>query len=259
MLLPLFALLSAVPLLTLAAGLVALWALRRRAGRLRPAWLLGVLLLSMGVDAPEEEPSWFDPGAAPPAHHTIEAGLGVGSYQTCSGPHRYGQVGAMYRYTAPLGPHTAFTAAGGGYGAVDDDALAGAARGAVGLEHRWVGGEVGLIVGRLHHEAPLETPILPAASLRIGPRDIVFVDASVMDQSPGPLPGPFVEAGMGVALPSLGNAWEPFRLRAGISGAGFYLAPSFPVGEAANVELVGAYGDSHTWAATARVRLHRGD
>lgn len=254
----LFQILSVLPILTVAGAIVGVWLLRRRPGRLRPVWLLGFGTLLVAADATElpDPPSPWGAGEAMPAHHTIEGGFGGGSYQTCSGSRRYGLGGAMYSYTTPISQQTNVVVSGGLFGGIDGTAGNGGGRASVGFEHRWIGGSIGAVGGYLHRESVLDAPILPTATLRLGPRDMVFLDASFADQSPGPIPGPIAELGAGIAFPKLGNSWEPLRIRAGLNMQGIYVAPSFPVGDIANVEVMGAYGDSATWGGSAVVRFH---
>ncbi len=260
MLAPLLQLFAAVPLATLGLVMVAAWLVRRRPGRLRHAWIVGFGALLVAADEVEELPlpdaNPIPPGGeAIPARHTMEVGLGGGSFQTCAGPRTYGDVGAMYRYTTPISAQTNLTAAAGTYVAYSDEA-SGGLRASVGLEHRWMGGSLGLMAGSLRREDTLESPVMPTASLRLGPRDMIFAEAGILDESPAPLPGPLMALGAGVAFPKLGNSWEPLRIRAGVSGMGAYLSPSFPIGEFGNVEIVGAYGDPATWGVSGVLRVH---
>jgi hypothetical protein len=254
MLTPLLQILATAPLIGVAAVFFVTWAIRRRPGRLRPAWLLGFGTLLVAADATEPLP-WLDAGTAAPAHHTLDVGMGGGSYQTCGGPRTYGDVGAMYRYETPISSQTSVAISAGAYGGSDGGEYNGAGRLSLGLEHRWIGGGLGVVAGALHRESPLGTPVLPTASLRLGPRDKIWIEGSFLDTSPAPLPGVGFTVGAGVAFPRLGNQWEPLAIRGGMSLQGAWLAPSFPVGENATLEVVGAYGDRSTWGATVRIRL----
>lgn len=247
-------LLFTVPLLLVAGVVVATWLLRRRPGRLRPAWILGFGALLLAADPAGSPPLPGEPSPGP--HHTIEAGFGAGGYQTCGGARTYAGMGAMYRYTTPISDQTDLVVGGGGYRVVDGADLTGGVRAEVGLEHRWIGGAVGGLAGRLSRTDTVDARVLPAARLRLGPRDVFFLEANLLDGDPMPLPGPWFEVGAGVAFPALGNRWEPLGVRAGLNAGGVYLAPSLPLGEAGNLEVMGAYGDPDTWGASARVRLH---
>jgi hypothetical protein len=260
----LFALLAAVPLLTLGLTISGFWLLRRRQRRLRHAWLVGFVGLLVAADEveelplPEPSPIWHA-GSATPAQHSVEIGGGGGAFQTCAGVRHYGDLGAMYRYSTPISDQTNLTVAAGGYGAYTPgyvDAWSGAGRASVGLEHRWIGGAIGVMAGLPSRADTVASYVLPTASLRIGPRDMVFVDANLFDANPTPLPGPMFEVGAGLAFPALGNKWEPLRFRAGVSGMGVYFAPTIPLGDLGNLELTGAYGDPATWGASARLKLH---
>lgn len=264
MILALFQLFAAVPVVTVLLVVVGTWLLRRRAGRPRHAWIVGIGTLLVAADAAEEveplplpEPKpWLSGGTAIPARHTVEFGGGGGQFQTCAGPRTYADVGAMYRYTTPISAQTNLTASAGSYGALSWGTPSGGVRGSVGLEHRWIGGSVGVLAGALKREDTVDAPVLPTATLRLGPRDMVFLDANLFDVSPAPLPGAVLELGGGVAFPKLGNRWEPFRVRAGMSLAGVYVAPTIPLWQVGNVDVIGAYGDPSTWGVSARIRLH---
>lgn len=260
----LFQLFAAVPVVTVLLVVVGTWLLRRRPGRLRHAWIVGIGTLLVAADAAEEieplplpEPQpWLSGGRAVPARHTVEFGGGGGQFQTCAGPRSYADVGAMYRYTTPISAQTNLTASAGSYGALSWGTPSGGVRGSVGLDHRWAGGSVGVLAGALSRADTVDARVMPTATLRLGPRDMFFLDASVLDISPAPLPGPIVEAGAGVAFPKLGNRWEPFRVRGGVSGSGVYLSPTIPLWDLGNIDVIGAYGDPSTWGVSARVRLH---
>ncbi|MDP2314000.1 MAG: hypothetical protein Q8P41_13920 [Pseudomonadota bacterium] len=268
MILALFELLAAVPLLTLLLVTLTTWLVRRRPGRVRHAWLVGIIALLVAADEVEElplpEPTPGGAGGqALSERHTVEFGVGGGQFQTCAGVRQYGDLGATYRYTTPISAQTNLTVSGGGYAAFSGIANepgvtpSGAVRGSVGLEHRWAGGSVGVIAGAPMREDTITgTPVLPTATLRIGPRDMFFVDANLFDVSPAPLPGPLLELGVGIAFPRYGNQWEPLRLRGGVSGMGVFLSPTLPVGEIGNLDITGAYGDPNTWGVSARMRLH---
>lgn len=247
-------LLATAPILGVFTVFLAAWLLRRRQRGLRPAWLLGFGSVLVAADATEPVP-WLDPGTARPANHTLDVGMGGGSYQTCGGPRTYGDVGAMYRYETPISGQTDFTVSAGAYGGNDGGDLNGAGRLSVGLEHRWIGGSVGAVGGLLQRENPIGLPVYPTASLRLGPRDKIWIEGSFLDTSPAPLPGVGFSLGAGVAFPRLGNQWEPFTVRGGFSLQGAWLAPSFPVGENVSLEVLGAYGDQSTWGTAVRIRL----
>ena len=263
----LFQIFAAVPILTLALVVVTAWALRRRPGRVRHGWVVGFLALLVAADTAEELPlpdpdpepaEGGSPSPAVPRRHSIELGMGAGQFQTCSGARTYGDVGAMYRYTTPISRETNATAAGGGYLAYQDGGtqVSGGGRASVGLEHRWAGGEVGLMFGALERESALGSVVVPTLEARLGPRDMFFVEAGLFTESPAPLPGPVAHGGVGFAFPALGNSWEPLVVRAGINGLGFYVAPTVPVGGLGNVEISVAYGDVSNWGASALLRLH---
>jgi hypothetical protein len=260
MLTALLHLLAVIPALTLLFVVLAAWLLRRRPGAMRPVWLVafaGVLGGAEALPLPEPAPDpWLSPGEASDAQHILEVGVGAGSYQTCGGVRTYGNAGAMYRYSAPISDQTNVTVGIGTYSALDGQTPSGGMRGSIGLEHRWAGGSVGMVAGALRRTDTIEAAVLPSATLRLGARDKIFVDASFLDQGPGPLPGPLLEVGGGLAFPAVGNRWEPLRVRAGVCAQGVYVAPTLPIGEVGNLDVMGAYGDADTWGVSARMRLH---
>lgn len=251
---------AVIPTLTLLCVALAAWLVRRRPGRIRPVWLLAFAAALGGAEAlplPEPQPDpWLSAGEASDAQHILEVGVGGGSYQTCGGARTYGNAGAMYRYSAPISAQTNVTVGLGSYVALDGQTPSGGVRGSVGVEHRWAGASVGVVAGSLRRADTVEAPALPTATLRLGPRDKVFLDASFLDQAPGPLPGPMLELGGGLAFPAAGNRWEPLRVRAGVGAQGVYVAPTLPIGEVGNLEVMGAYGDPDTWGVSARLRMH---
>lgn len=240
-----------IPLFTLLLVVGTTWLLRRRPGRLRPAWLVGAALLLVAADASDPVPA-----DARGASHTVEGGFAGGSYQTCSGARNWGGAGAMYRYTTPISEQTDLTVAGGAFGGADGTDPFFGGRGEIGLEHRWAGGALGVVGGALRRDGAFRPPVLPTGRLRLGPRDMVFLDGNLFAMGPTPIPGSLVEVGAGIAFPRLGNQWEPFRVRAGFSLSGFYLSPTVPLGDVGNLELSGAYGDPDTWGVSTLVRVH---
>ena len=248
-------LLAGVPLVSLLVVVTTAWLLRRRPGRARPAWLVAFVAVLSAADAVDDLPLPAEPDARS-ASHTVEVGFAAGSYQTCAGPRTWGGGGAMYRYQKPVSAQTDLTLAAGAFVGADGADPFGGGRAEIGVEHRWAGGAVGVVAGSLHRESTLTTPVLPTARLRLGPRDMVFADASVFAMGPTPIPGSLLEAGAGVAFPRLGNRWEPFQVRAGLSLSGIYLSPTIPLGQVGNLDLFGAYGDPDTWGVTTRVRVH---
>ncbi len=252
---------------------LATWLVRRRPGRIHRAWIVAVvppLLAAEEVEGPPLPLPLPLPGSAPgvrsgaiPERHTVEIGVVGGHFMTCAGVHGYGDLGASYRYTKPISAQVNLTVTAGGYAALTGlvteaaPALSGGVLGAVGLEHRWVGGSVGVLAGaltRAEDEAP--SPVMPTATLRIGPRDVFFIDGSVLAVSPAPLPGPVFDVGAGIAFPRLGNQWEPLRIRAGLSGMGFFVSPTVPVGEIGNLDIKAAFGGPNDWGASAAMRVH---
>ena len=253
----------------------ATWLVRRRPGPLHRGWLilLGVPLLA----ADAGETSQPDPGeplplpnatsrlphAAIPERHTIEFGVGGGQFPSCAGVNHYADAGALYRYSKPISRETNLTVTGGAYGAVvgllGNSKLhpSGGVRGSVGLDHHWVGGSVGLMAGALRREASgTNVPILPTATLRLGPRDSFFIDGNLFDVSPAPMPGPILEVAAGIAFPRLGNRWEPFRVRAGMSADGVFVSPTIPIADLGNLDVTAAYAGETNWGASARMRVH---
>lgn len=250
--------LAVVPLATVFLVAFWVWLLRRQPGRARPLWIVlpaGALIAADAVPLPSSASDWE---AALPGSHMVGGGFAAGSYQTCSGPRQYSDAGLMYRYSTPVSRETSLSAGGGVYGGLDgSEYLYGAVHASGGIEHRYAAGRIGVVAGGLMGQGePLETPVLPTASVRLGPRDLVWAEAAVFESNPAALPGDYFHAGAGVAVRSVRNPWEPLAFRGGISSGGIYLGSSFPLGEVGAGDLLLAYGDSSTWRFALNGRFY---
>lgn len=240
------------------------WAVAARARRFQraPLLVLGSFFLVAAADE------------TPPDHHTVGGSVGGGSYmEACGGVHRYGSGNLHYAWTDSLGPHSSVgfsVDAGGGLEAevrsAEDPVPFFVLRPAARAESRWIGGGLGLAVGalarngtytdsfRMQTEVPLG--LLPLAHLRLGPRDLFFVEGRLMDARPTPVPNPFLSFALGFPINRLHNGFEPTTVRLGIGSAGFLVAPTFVFGEGWAVDLSAAVGDEHTYDMSLGLRRH---
>lgn len=230
---------------------LALWLLvRARRGR------LGILVLSL---------PFAIAAAAPPDHQQVGASAAGGRYvQTCGGPRRYGNVGLHYAWTDTRGPHTSLGGSVDLAVGQDEELLIVAARPMVRADSRLIGGGLGFNGGFLVSDGgyldPLRTnrarppALLPAASLRLGPRDIAFAELGLLDGRPTAFPKPLLSATLGVALPRLSHEYERSAVRLGISGQGFTLAPTLALPGGWSLDLTAALGDAETWGGSVGLR-----
>lgn len=250
--------LALVPMASLWLVVVAAWLLRRQPGRVRPAWIVVPACLLVAAD---EVPLPGAPGGwneALPGSHMVGGGFSAGSYQTCSGARQYSDAGLIYRYSTPISGETSLNVGGGLYGGLDGgEYLYGAGHAEGGIEHRWAAARIGFVAGGLMGQgAPLDTPVVPSAAVRLGPRDIAWLDAGMFDSTPAALPGELFRVGAGVAVRSVHNPWEPLAFRAGVASGGVYLGSSFPLGEVGAGDLLLAYGDPATWRFALNGRFY---
>lgn len=236
-------------------GLV--WSLAARRRHFRRAPLLAIASLSLVAAADE----------APLDHHTVGASVGGGRYmETCGGRRQYGSVGLHYAWTETHGTHSSLGFSIDAAGGSDEDMPFFLLRPVLRGETRWLGGGLGLSTGLLANngsyfdtfQSGLSRPLglMPTANLRLGPRDLFFVEARVMDARPSPLPNPYVVLALGIPIPSHGNDFERTTIRAGVSTAGFLLAPTIAFGEDWALDLSAAIGDEDTFDLSVGLRKH---
>lgn len=231
---------------TLLFGGLMVWVARRRGGA-PPGLMAGVVAVMIAASSSR--------GAASDPWHEVSVGGSTGRWVDCNGAHRHVGGGAAYKAYVPVSDELELTAGaqvGGGVyqrpsGAFDQGFGEGALL--VGIEHRWVGAEVGAWLG-----GSTDTVMLPAARLRVGPRDVVWVVAQAFSARPYALPRPGAEVGVGFALPRLPDAWDHPRIEGGLSGSGFYVRPSVPLPGRVTLDAFGAYGDELTWQVAGGVR-----
>ena len=127
----------------------------------------------------------------------------------------------------------------------------------MGIDHRWfgvgLGGVAGALMGRGNFS---DQPILPSASLRLGPRDILYAEAMFLQHGSGPFPGVFARAGLVGTGRRWGTEYQPLQIAFGVSTNGFYIAPRIGFAKHFAAEIFGAYGDTEHWEASVRLRAY---
>jgi prolipoprotein diacylglyceryltransferase len=267
--------------ITLATGLAGLLARRPAA-----AGALGsAAIVALAADDPRQGPPYgdlptHDAGAIP--EWTVEVGGMGGEYvQTCGGPHRYTAGGVGVSYREPLGPDADWSAGVQFASGVDDGPAEVDETGEVvgdgrdrlwmampraELETRWIGAGLGFTFGQLRFDggaAGMQLSrnstigILPGGKLRLGPRDLVWVEGRVWFHDPAPSPSPVIEVGVGVALErTLPSHWSTVRF--GIADSGFFVSPTLPLKNGLEIEPFASVGDLDTWQLALNVRFHLG-
>lgn len=248
------------------------WSFAARARRFRRLPLLALASISLVAAADPPPPDARPPGAA--GYHTVGGSTAGGSYmEVCGGVHQYGSGALHYAWTDPLGPHSSVgfsIDAGGGVdrelGSAEDITPFFVLRPAARADSRWLGGGLGVAVGALARngaytdtfatQSRMPLGLLPLAQLRIGPRDLFFIEGRFMDARPSPLPNPIVTAALGFPINSLHNGYEATTIRLGVGSAGFLVAPTLVFGDGWALDLSGAVGDEHTYDLSIGLRKH---
>jgi prolipoprotein diacylglyceryltransferase len=167
---------------------------------------------------------------------------GTGSYQEiCGGVNKYGQVGVGVARTERWGEFTRLRYGIQGFYHVQDwDFPSVMVRPFVGGECRWAGLEAGALLR--------EGDILPCARLRLGPADIAYVEAALIDHEKGL--EPIIKLGIG------SSHWDWGSLHAGISDAGVYIEPDVRTNFGLSVSPFVAYGGSDVWQLGVGLRYN---
>lgn len=230
-----------VPLL-FAVGLLVGIRHRSRAGA---GFLLAATTVMCGADYSEEP--------LPVDSVTIGVGTAGGRYQEICGPSRRyvgGAVSAEYRRTVArdLEITGSLQAGGAADTALEPNdvrvtRLGFSVQPLVGFDHRYFALALGAHFGRFNPET--ESAVVPSGRVRIGARDLFFVDASLADDFAGPFPGMIARVGLGFGLPPVfePGAWNHPILRLGVSSTGLVGAAEIGVGRQFRIDALVAYGD----------------
>jgi phosphatidylglycerol---prolipoprotein diacylglyceryl transferase len=175
----------------------------------------------------------------------------TGSYvESCGGARRVGAVGVSVARTTPMGAESWVVARAQGFVGSDEDLGIGGVGFTVAAEGPWVGAGIGLLAGSVAIDGGRES-VFPAAHLRLGRRESVFLEGRLAEHEPVGLPIPAISLGIGVGVGGGSTAGL------GIGGSGFYGTGRFMSG-AWEFEPYLAAGDADIYQLSFAVRKRLG-
>lgn len=237
-----------LPLL-FAAGLVVGLRHRSRAGA---GLLLATTTVMCGADFSDE----------PEGDDTLVVGVGssVGGYrEVCGGAHRYAGGAVTAEYRRRVDDHLELTTSLQVASAVDSERVVAevgtetireagvTVQPLVGFDQRYFALSLGAHMGRFAQG--VDGWIVPSGRIRIGPRNLFFVDSALADDFANPLPGGVFRLGVGFGLPPLSEVgrWNHPVLRLGVGTSGLYGGAEVGIGRRLRVDALVAYADEETW------------
>jgi phosphatidylglycerol:prolipoprotein diacylglycerol transferase len=189
------------------------------------------------------------------SYYDVSLSGGAGSYhEFCGGTYKYNQFGAGIARTDRWGRYTRLKYGVQGYrynesttyGSYRSPASYGV-RALVGGEFRWAGLEAGALFDGFGDE-PNGILVLPSARVRLGPSDIVYLEAAYLAHENSHRP--WAKLGIGT------SHWDWGSIHLGLCDQGFYLEPDIRTNSGLSFSPFIAFASSDVWQLSLRLQYN---